>query len=241
MFEIILSILKAILGPIFWHGKLVGGKNLPKHGPVVFISNHMDALGPIAIVCSVPLRMKTWMVADDVDKDLAPAYLQKDFVERQLHFKPPFSQWFSLVLSRITVPFLNAIGCIPVYRGDSAGIRKTMELSMVALREERYILVLPENPFLPADPVTKMNPFMHSFVRMGEMYYAETGKCLEFYPLAVHPKRYVLVGKPVAYNPNNPVGQERRRISNLMEDYIKKMYLLPDPGAWGASLVEMET
>jgi len=240
MFELILSILKIVLGPIIWHGKLVGEENLPKHGPAVFISNHMDALGPIAIVDSVPLRMKTWMVAEDVDKDLAPAFLQKDFVERQLHFNPPFSRWFSLVLSRITVPFLTAIGSIPVYRGDADGIRKTLEMSMVALCEERYILVFPENPLLPADPATKMNPFRHSFARMGEMYYAETGKCLEFYPLTIHPKRYVVVGKPVSYNPLNPAGRERRRLCDLMETTIKKMYLHPDPGAQDAGLAVLE-
>lgn len=229
MFETILSILKIIIGNTVWRGKLVWGENLPKHGPAVFISNHVDALGPIAIVCSVPLRMKTWMVAEDVDKELAADYLQKDFVERQLHFKPPFSRWFSQALCRLTVPFLNAIGCIPVYHGDVDGIHKTMEMSLAALRDEEYILVFPEDPLLPVDPATKMNPFMHSFTRMGEIYYAETGKCLEFYPLTVHPKRYVVVGKPVTFNPSNPAKLERRRLRDLLEEKIKSTYLIPDP------------
>ena len=71
---------------------------------------------------------------------------------------------------------------------------------------------------------------MHTFARLGELYYAETGKCLEFYPLAIHPKKYVVVGKPVAFDPLNPVGQERRRLRELMETSVKTMYLLPDPG-----------
>jgi len=229
MFEIILSILKNIIGTLVWRGKLVGEENLLKHGPAVFISNHMDALGPIAIVCSVPLRMKTWMVAEVVDKELAPAYLQKDFVERQLHFKPPFSRWFSQALCHLSVPFLNAIGCIPVYHGDADGIRKTLEMSMAALREEKYVLVFPEDPLLPADPATKMNPFMHSFARLGELYYAETGKCLEFYPLTVHPKRFVVVGKPVTFNPLIPAKLERRRLRDLLVNNIRTTYLKPDP------------
>jgi len=240
VFDTILAILKFILGPILWGGKLVWGENLPKHGPAIFISNHVDALGPIAITCSVPLRMICWMVAEDVDKNLAPDYLQKDFIERQLHFKPPFSRWFSQILSRVTVPFLNAFGSIPVYHGDADGIRKTLEMSMVALREEKYILIVPETPLLPADPATKMNPFLDSFARLGDVFYTETGKCLEFYPLTVHPKRYVVVGKPVAFNPHNPAEQERRRLCDLMETSIKTFYLLPDPGAVAANLAEME-
>jgi hypothetical protein len=240
MFETLLSIMKKVLGPFFWNGKLANKENLPKQGPAVFIANHMDALGPIAITIALPLRFKSWMIADIVDEDLAPAYFQKDLVERQLHFKPPFSIWFSRLISKINVPFLQAIGSIPVYLGDYEGIRKTMALSMDVLREGKYIMIFPENPLLPVDPITKMNPFMHSFARLGELYYAETGKCLEFYPLAVHPKKYVVVGNPVAFNPHNPVAQERRRLCDLMEASIKTMYLLPDPGARNGSLVEAE-
>ena len=101
-------------------------------------------------------------------------------------------------------------------------------------------MIFPENPFLPADPLTKMNPFMHSFGRLGEIYYAETGKCLEFYPLAVHPKKYVVVGKPVTFNPLNPAGQERRRLRDLMEASIKTMYLQPDPRVLDKNLAEAE-
>jgi len=230
VFETFLSIIKIIFGPLLWGGKLAGEENLPKHGPAVFVSNHMDALGPIAIVCSVPLRLKFWMIADIVDKDLAPAYFQMDLIERQWHFKPPLSRWISRIISKINVPFLKAIGCIPVYYGDADGIRKTLELSMDVLREGKYISIQPENSTLPPDPLTKTYPFMHTFARLGELYYAETGKCLEFYPLAIHPKKYVVVGKPVAFDPLNPVGQERRRLRELMETSVKTMYLLPDPG-----------
>ncbi len=85
---------------------------------------------------------------------------------------------------------------------------------------------IPGGSRLPADPVTKMNPFMHSFARLGELYFAETGECLEFYPLTVHPKKYVVVGKPVAFDPHNPVVLERRRLKDLMEETIKATYLL---------------
>jgi hypothetical protein len=240
MFEKFFPIEKKILGSILWGGKLAGEENLPKHGPAVFIANHMDALGPIAITCSVPLRFMSWMVADIVDEDLAPAYFQKDFIERQLHFKPPLSRWISKTISKINVPFLRTIGSIPVYQNDYEGMQKTMKLSVDALKEGKYVLIFPENATLPADPLTKMNPFMHSFARLGELYYAETGKCLEFYPLAVHPKKYVVVGKPAAFNPLNPAAQERRRLRDIMEASVTKMYLLPEPGVWDGSLPEVE-
>jgi hypothetical protein len=78
-----------VLDLFLWGGKLIGEENLPRRGPAVFIANHLDATGPIAAACSIPLRFHPWVIADMMDKDLAPIWLQSDFVERQLHLSPP--------------------------------------------------------------------------------------------------------------------------------------------------------
>jgi len=99
-----------VLGFFLWRGKLIGEENLPWHGPAVFKSNHLDAVGPIAAICSIPVRVHPWVIADMMDKDLAPIWLQADFVERQLHFKPPVSRWVSRALCRISVPLFYSLG-----------------------------------------------------------------------------------------------------------------------------------
>lgn len=208
-----------------WGGKLIGEENLPRRGPAVFISNHLDATGPIAASCSIPLRFHPWVIADMMDKDLAPIWLQADFVERQLHLKPPVSRWVAQVLCRISVPLFYSLGCIPVYTNDYERMRETLEMSMEVLREGKFLLVFPEDYRLLKDPMTKMQPFQHSFARLGERYYSETGERLDFYPLTIHASGNLVVGKPVAFNPLNAVGVERRRLKELMEDTITNMYL----------------
>jgi hypothetical protein len=148
-----------------------------------------------------------------------------DFTERQLHLKPPLSTWISTLLTRITVPMFWSLGCIPVYKGDYERMRQTLSLSMDRLREGKFLLVFPEDSLLPIDPATKMSPFQRSFARLGEVYYEETHERLEFYPVAVHAAGYVVVGKPVAFNPLNPLGLERRRLKDRMEDTVREMYL----------------
>jgi hypothetical protein len=96
---------------------------------------------------------------------------------------------------------------------------------MDVLRQGKFLLVFPEDATLPAEPLTRMNPFQRSFARLGELYYEETGQRLEFYPVAVHPAGYVVVGKAVAFDPLNPVGLERHRLKDLMEDTVREMYL----------------
>jgi hypothetical protein len=226
MYQFIVGVLDLFL----WGGELVGEENLPRRGPAVFIANHLDATGPFAAACSIPLRLHPWVIADMMDKDLAPIWLQADFVERQLHFKPPVSRWVSRALCSISVPLFYSLGCIPVYACDYERMHETMEMSMGVLREGKFLLVFPEDYRLPRDPVTKMQPFQHSFARLGEMYYAETGERLKFYPVAVHATGHLVVGKPVTFNPLNAVGPERRRLKELMEDTIIAMYMQMEGG-----------
>ena len=213
-----------------WGGKLIGEDNLPRRGPAVFIANHLDATGPIATACSIPLRFHPWVIADMMDKDLAPIWLQADFVERQLHLKPPVSRWVAGALCRISVPLFYSLGCIPVYANDYERMKETLEMSMAVLREGKFLLVFPEDYRLVKDPITKMQPFQHSFARLGERYYAETGARFEFYPLTIHGSGNLVVGKPVAFNPLNPVGVERRRLKDLVEDTIISMYMQLEGG-----------
>jgi len=227
LYQFIISTLDLFL----WGGKLVGEDNLPVRGPAVFIANHHEALGPIAVYGSMPLRLYTWSVADMVDKEKAAAYLQWDFVERTLHLNPPLSAWVARALSNFSVPFLRSLGCIPVYKGDYDRMADTLKLSMDVLRQGKFLLVFPEDNLLAKDPETRIAAFQRSFVRLGEVYYAETGKRLEFYPVAVHPKGLVMVGTPVAFDPLNRVGLERSRLKDIMEKSVRAMYLQAEHGS----------
>ena len=231
--------ITSILDLFLWSGELAGEENLPRSGPAVFIANHLDASGPIAVACSIPLRVHPWVIADMMDKDLAPLWLQADFTERQLHLKPPLSRWLARALCKISVPLFYSLGCIPVYACDYERMRTTLEMSMDVLREKKFVLVFPEDYRLPKDPVTKMQPFQHSFARLGERYFEETGERLRFYPVTIHASGNLVVGESVTYNPLNPVGLERRRLKNLMEDTIFNKYLQLDGGnATGALTIE---
>ncbi len=227
LYQFIISTLDLFL----WGGKLVGEENLPVRGPAVFISNHLEALGPIAVYGSMPLRLYTWSVADMVDREKAAAYLQWDFVERTLHLQPPASPWVARAISGISVPLLRSLGCIPVYKNDYDRMADTLQMSMDILRQEKFLLVFPEDNLLVKDPETNMAPFQRTFVRLGEAYYAETSRRLDFYPVAVHPKGLVMVGKPVAFDPLNRVGLERSRLKNVMEDTVKAMYIQAERGS----------
>ncbi len=218
-------ILARLLDILFWGGELEGEENLPERGPAVFIANHLDALGPIAIVASLPVRVYPWIIADMVDEQKAAAYLNQDFTERQLHIPPPFSMYLSRLLSRLTVPLLRSFGCIPTYH-DPERLHWVFKESLYHLAQGNFLLIFPEDPTLPCDPITQMTGFYKGFTRLGEMFYQRQKQILRFYPLAVSGiRRIVRVGKPVAFNPLNPIQVERMRLKNLLENTIRNMYI----------------
>ena len=203
---------------------LIGKENLPQTGPAVFIANHLDSSGPVACCCSIPLRMHLWGMADLLDPGKASAVMTSYFTEKELHLKPPLSTWFSYLLTRITVPLLRSLDCIPAFRGE-AGRQETLRLSIKVLRQNKFLLIFPYNPSMQRDEANGIEPFRPTFTRLGEMYYAETGECLRFYPVAIHTHGYLMVGKPAIFNPLNPVGLEQQRLKDLTENTVRAMYM----------------
>ncbi|MEW6028958.1 MAG: lysophospholipid acyltransferase family protein [Chloroflexota bacterium] len=218
------------LDVMVWGGELTGDEFLPEHGPAVFVSNHLGALGPIAVGASVPFYLHSWVIADMLDEALAPDYLNKDFVEPQLHVPPPFSRHLARALTKVSIPLLRSIGGIPVHHATE-GLLETYRITVDVLEAGDFVLIFPEDPVQPPDPLTKMTPFKKGFARLGELYFERTRRVLGFYPLAVHARsRTVRVGQPVQFNPNtNPVG-ERVRIKRVLESSIRGMLLEAELG-----------
>ena len=206
-----------------WGGEIVGDENLAE-GSSVFVSNHLGALGPVAVIASLPVRLYPWVISDMMDHDQAAGYLNQDFVEPQLHLTPPFSLWVAKGISKISVRLLCSAGCVPVWQGEK--LYDTFEKSVDLLVNGKSLLIFPEDPSKEIDPQYKMTPFKKGFARLGGLYYERTGKSLRFYPLAVHLDSYrVRVGRPIAYNSKNPAANERLRIKNVLEASIREMYL----------------
>jgi len=222
--DMLYRVLAGLLDVFVWGGELVDEQNLPEEGPAVYVANHALALGPIAVASSLPIRLYPWVIGDMVDWKKAAAYLNKDFVEPQLHIPPPISMTVSRLLSQASVRLLKNIECIPVWQGED--LMETYRISVDFLMRGRSLLIFPEDPAQPPDEQCHMSPFKKGFSRLGEMYFESTQEILRFYPLVIHPRlREVKVCKPIGFNPyNNPVN-ERIRIKSVLESIIRNTYL----------------
>lgn len=204
---------------------MLGAGNLPDTGPAVFVANHLGPNGPLGMICSTGLRFYPWARAEIVDPILAPEYMRGDYVEPVLKLRPPLSLLASRVIALVSVPLMQGLDCIPIYKGDYDAVQTALHESLRLLETGHLILVFPEDADREIDPHTKMRPFSTGFTRMGAMYYAAAGEILEFYPAAVHASRRIMFGEPVRYNPDNQDGRERRRLASELQGKIAAMVL----------------
>jgi hypothetical protein len=218
-YHLIVSILEIFM----WDGELHGGENL-QAGPAVIVANHMGSIGPVGICSSLPMRLYPWVLGATVDKVEGPENVRKDFVEKIFKLNPPLSEAIAKGICKISTPLLLSIGCIPVpdtHQEQEA----TFQTSLATLMQGKFLLIVPEDTKAEPDPLTGIRPFKRGFLRLGELYYRETGARLPFYPVVIHEAGLVIVGKAIAYNPLNDAKVERLRMVNLLEETIKAMHL----------------
>jgi len=219
-YHLIVSLLETFM----WDGELVGEENL-EQGPGVIVANHMGSVGPVGICVAMPMRVYPWVLGGTVDPVKGPENVRIDFVEKILHINPPLSEMIAKGLCKVSTPLLLSIGCIPVTDTHQEQ-EATFSTSIDFLRQGKYLYIVPEDPKgEPVDPLTGIRPFKRGFLRLGELYYQETGDRLPFYPVAIHDAGMVVVGKPIEYNPLNEAKMERFRMVNLLEETVKAMHL----------------
>ncbi len=221
---VLYHVVAVLLNVNVWGGELIGAEELPGPGPAVYVANHAGSLGPIAVTSSLPIRVYPWVVGDMLDWHMAAPYLERDFIQAELHLRPPLSGLVARLISQVSVRLLSGVKCVPVWQGQR--LLETYHISIERLEAGKPLLIFPEDPNLPADGLCGMRPFKKGFSRLGQIYFERTHRILQFFPLAVHARlRRLKVGRPLAFNPNNGRARECSRLAALLESAIRNMLL----------------
>lgn len=197
--------------------ELVGLENLPEDASII-VGNHCQAHGPIITEERLPFDHYTWCIAQMMNRQEVARYAYEDFWSG----KPRRFRWLYWLVSRILpVPasyIMSHVRTIPVYRDNRciATFRKTME----KLQEGFHVVIFPEH-YVPYNNIVW--EFEDRFIDLARYYYKKTGKCLNFVPMYLAPKlRRILIGKPILFQPEKPLPEERERIRvELMESITR--------------------
>jgi hypothetical protein len=207
---------------VVWCCELLDKDKIPGQGPAVFVSNHLGSYAPIATLAAFPLRLYPWVEHQTTDWKLCPDYLRKDFVEKELHLKPPLSTLVAWLISKPCVVLMKVIKAIPVY-DKSMKLATTWRRSIKHLKRNQSLIIFPENDAVPLNDV--IHKFDQGFVGLAPIYLEKTGRILDFIPVAVHKtEKLIKIGQSVSFNPKEKFSTEQNRIATALQNRITEMY-----------------
>ena len=198
--------------------KVVGAENLPDE-PCVIVGNHSQMYGPIACEFYTPKKHDIWCVGEMMHRKEVAAYAYRDFWSN----KPKWNRWFFKLLSHLIAPlseliFTNA-HTIAVYH--DARLITTLRESIDKLRQGHCVVIFPEHY---EEHNNIVHDFQDKFVDLARLYYRKTGQVLRFVPLYLAPRlKTMYYGKPIAFDPDQPIAEERKRICTALMDAITEM------------------
>ena len=202
--------------------RLHGTRNLRGRGPLIVVANHEGTFGPLSLLTSLPLELYPWVLSETTDARTAARRIQTEFLEAELHLRPPVSAWLARAIARIAAALMRDVNAIPVHQ-HSRKMQTTVERSVELLEQGKNILVFPE------DPDRKLNDvlchFCTGFVHLARRYYERTRRAVLFLPVAVNRKvRAIRVGAPVRFDALAPFTAEKVRLKRELEHRVEELY-----------------
>lgn len=207
---------------LFLRVHLRGARNLRGRHSLIIVANHEGSFGPLSLVTSLPLELYPWVVDETTDARTAARRIQAEFLEAELHLRPPFSAWLARAVARIAAALMRDLNAVPVHQ-HSRRMRTTVERSVELLAEGKSILVFPEDPERKLNDV--LGHFCTGFVHLARRYYERTRRTVLFLPVAVNRKaRGILVGRPVEFDALAPFTAEKVRLQRELEHRVEELY-----------------
>lgn len=207
-------LFKLIKGTVrFFYPRLevVGLENLPDT-PCAIIGNHAQMNGPIACELFLPDSCYIWCAGEMMDLKEVPQYAYTDFWSQKPKITRPFYKLLSYLIAPLCTVIFNNARTVAVYKDNR--ILSTLKETVSKLQNGYSVVIFPEHDKKHNNIVYD---FQEGFVDTARLFYKRTGKTLSFVPLYIAPKlRKMILGKPIAFSPEAPISEERRRICNTL-------------------------
>lgn len=208
---------------LFFRCKVKGKENINKGDEAqIFISNHYELFGPIAMFMRFPKRFRPWII----DKMMEPECIEKQMglmIYNNYKKVPKWIKKIAIVLIKnfmvFTMKFM-ARG-IPVSRENFRENLKTMKTTSEELQKGKTIVIFPEKDYVSEG----VGEFQTGFEHIAKYHYQKTGKKITFYPVFVsQTNRTIYIEKPIVYDPENDFNDEKNRIVSFLKDSMVESY-----------------
>ena len=212
---LLFKIIKGLVRLFFRKMEVIGLDNLPDKNAII-VGNHCQMNGPIAGELFLPENCYIWCAGEMMKLKEVPDYAFQDFWSQKPKWIQPYYKLLSYLIAPLSVCVFNNARTIPVYK--DMRIMSTFKKTIKMLGEGANILIFPEKDVKHNNILYQ---FQENFVDVAKLYHKQTGICLTFVPLYIAPRlKKMYIGKGIAYNSENDIAEERKRISACMSEEI---------------------
>jgi len=195
-----------------------------RHG-TIFVSNHLNSFGPMAMMLRFPAEPRPWVLSDVMERGSCSRYIEVDFVRKELGIGRPLSRAISLAIELICVPLMRYVGAIPVYRRNRK-VARTFAATRVCLDAGESVVIFPELMGTAYNDV--LNRLDNGFVEVLRQAWLAEGRLFRIVPVYVDKaRRRLRVGAEISYDPERPFKSERLRIEHLLEEEMSRLAKCP--------------
>ncbi len=215
-------ILYAIFAPMA-RCKVRGKENVSKTDEArVFISNHYEIFGPVAMYISFPYKFKPWVIDKLLDKKSVEEQMSISVYNNFKRYPMWFKRFAVHAVRNLMIYVMNHAGAISVSRDNIRANIKTLNESVKVLNKKKAVLIFPELSYVQEG----VGEFQTGFEHLGKFYYQKTGKKISFYPTFVSQNnKEIYIGKPIIFNPDNDPNEEKTKIVSYLHTSMVEQYI----------------
>ena len=183
--------------------------------PVIFLANHLGAVGPMYMAATFPLRDQVviWCNEGMMDEKLIVEYVRGDWWwHPESKLAPLYSATIPYIARLIVPKVLRSAPTIAVCR--DARVMTTMRQSIKALKEGKHLVIFPE---LPDGHDSHAEQLQMGWINLVSMYNKATGKNIRMIPVFIDESSGTFnVCKGITADPEIPVKEQ----ADSIERYI---------------------
>ena len=183
--------------------------------PVIFLANHLGAVGPMYMAATFPLRdqVAIWCNEGMMDEKLIVEYVRGDWWwHPESKLAPLYSATIPYIARLIVPKVLRSAPTIAVCR--DARVMTTMRQSIKALKEGKHLVIFPE---LPDGHDSHAEQLQMGWINLVSMYNKATGKNIRMIPVFIDETSGTFnVCKGITADPEIPVKEQ----ADSIERYI---------------------
>ena len=213
--SLLYNVIKAVVTVFYPKIEVIGTENLPDEATII-VGNHTQMNGPICAELYCPGNCYTWCAGEMLHLKDVPEYAFRDFWSQKPKWTHPWFKLLSYLIAPLSVVIFNNAHTIGVYHDTR--LIGTFKNTIKRLQEGNNIVIFPEHDVKHNHIIYD---FQNRFIDVAKLYYKKTGKSVSFVPLYIAPKlKQMHLGKPIRFDHNAPMDEERRRICRYLMDEI---------------------